>query len=111
MTAPYVPLSPFTPTDLSLLRTAKYWLGGVSRAFESIDVKMRSASLRISSLVWETSPMIRMARPGPGNGCLATIESGSPRLRPRALTSSLKRILRGSMILENLMFFGMPPTL
>src|SRR4030067_709824 len=53
-----------------------------------------SASLRMSHLFFVTSPIILMARPGPGKGCLPTISSVMPISRPKALTSSLKSSLQ-----------------
>ena len=44
------------------------------------------------------SPIIRIASPGPGNGCLNTKFSGIPNSKPVFLTSSLKRFLKGSTI-------------
>ena len=57
-----------------------------------------------------TSPRIRTARPGPGNGCRQIIGFGRPSSRPTRRTSSLNSSRSGS-ISSNLRFFGRPPTL
>ena len=52
-------------------------------------VKMLSAFFKIVSLSSVISPMILIAKPGPGNGCLAAIDSSKPNLLATFLTSSL----------------------
>ena len=59
---------------------------------------MLSASFKISSLSSVISPIILIANPGPGNGCLKTKFSGKPNSKPVCLTSSLNKSLRGSTI-------------
>ena len=44
--------------------------------------------------------MMRMARPGPGNGWRQTIASGRPSSAPSARTSSLKSVRSGSTSVE-----------
>ena len=68
------------------------------------------ASRRVSSRSAVTSPMIRMASPGPGNGWRWTIVSGRPNSRPTARTSSLNRYRSGSMSWKR-RSAGSPPTL
>ena len=43
--------------------------------------------------------MTRMAKPGPGNGCLLTRSRGIPNCTPSSRTSSLWKSRRGSMTL------------
>ena len=57
-----------------------------------------------------TSPMIRIASPGPGNGWRHTIRSGRPSSSPTRRTSSLK-ISRSGSTRSNSMSSGSPPTL
>src|SRR6185369_10629006 len=71
---------------------------------------MWSARRRISRLSAVTSPMMRMARPGPGNGCRPTISSGRPSSRPTCRTSSLNSSRSGSSS-WNGSRSGNPPTL
>ena len=47
-----------------------------------------------------TSPRMRIARPGPGNGWRPRISSGRPSTRPSARTSSLKSSRSGSTSFE-----------
>ena len=42
--------------------------------------------------------MIRIPRPGPGNGCLNTKYSGIPNSKPTLRTSSLNKSRNGSII-------------
>ena len=53
---------------------------------------------------------MRIANPGPGNGCLCIIVSGNPSSNPTSLTSSLNKYLNGSTN-ENFISSGRPPTL
>src|SRR3954451_21371234 len=71
---------------------------------------MASALRRISHFSSVTSPGMRMARPGPGNGWRPTNASGSPSSRPSSRTSSLNNSRSGS---TSFMFIrsGSPPTL
>ena len=55
------------------------------------SITIQSASRSVSSRSAVTSPMIRIARPGPGNGWRWTIASGSPSAVPTSRTSSLNR--------------------
>ncbi len=57
-----------------------------------------------------TSPMIRIARPGPGNGWRQTIRSGMPSSSPTRRTSSLNSRRSGSTSSMS-MSSGRPPTL
>src|SRR3989304_2418318 len=59
-------------------------------------MRMKSALRRISSFSAVTSPMQRMARPGPGKGCRQTMSVSRPSSSPTRRTSSLKRKRRGS---------------
>ena len=71
---------------------------------------MASASRRMSSRSSVTSPMMRMARPGPGKGCRQTMSSGRPSSSPTTRTSSLKSMRSGSTRSKS-MSSGRPPTL
>ena len=71
---------------------------------------MRSAARKVSNRSSVTSPMIRIPRPGPGNGCRFTISSGKPSSRPTARTSSLNSNRNGSTS-WNSRSSGNPPTL
>ncbi len=53
---------------------------------------------RIVNLSSVISPIILIANPGPGNGCLNTKFSGIPNSNPVFLTSSLNKSLKGSTI-------------
>ena len=55
--------------------------------------------------------MIRIPRPGPGNGCLNTKYSGIPNSKPTLRTSSLNKSRNGSMISLKSTASGKPPTL
>ena len=57
-----------------------------------------------------TSPMMRIPRPGPGNGWRHTIASGSPSSSPTRRTSSLNSVRSGSTS-ANCRSSGRPPTL
>ena len=59
---------------------------------------MLSASFNISNLSSVISPIILIAKPGPGNGCLNTKFSGIPSSNPVFLTSSLNKFLKGYTI-------------
>ena len=71
---------------------------------------MASLSRTISSFSSVTSPSTRMPSPGPGNGWRHTIESGIPNAVPKARTSSLNNVFKGS-INSNCISSGSPPTL
>ena len=62
------------------------------------SLNMLSASLNIFSLFSVMSPIIRIAKPGPGKGCLNTRFSGMPSSNPTFLTSSLNKSRKGSTI-------------
>ena len=55
--------------------------------------------------------MIRIPRPGPGNGCLNTKYSGIPNSKPTLRTSSLNKSRNGSIISLKSTWSGNPPTL
>ena len=80
-------------------------------AFSTSSLKIRSASFKIFNLSSVISPMILIARPGPGKGCLNTKFSGIPSSKPTFLTSSLNKSLRGSTISLKSTWSGSPPTL
>ena len=71
---------------------------------------MKSARRRTLSLSSVTSPMIRIAKPGPGNGWRHTIASGNPSALPTSRTSSLNNERRGSIKVKS-KSSGRPPTL
>src|SRR4030042_3765954 len=107
----YVLSSPITPTLLMLGSTAKdcqIFLYNPALFISSTTISSASWSIFIFSSV--TSPIILIARPGPGKGCLQTISSGRPSSIPIFLISSLNNNLKGSI---NLIFIssGSPPTL
>mmetsp|Transcript_18086 Transcript_18086/g.45352 ORF Transcript_18086/g.45352 Transcript_18086/m.45352 type:complete len:238 (+) Transcript_18086:407-1120(+) len=78
----------------------------------SDSMKIASASLNTSALSRVTSPpTMRIARPGPGNGCRMMLSSCSPSSRPRERTSSLNRSRSGSISPLNFSLSGSPPTL
>ena len=58
--------------------------------------RSRRPARSMSSRSSVTSPMIRMPRPGPGNGWRQTISSGRPSSRPTWRTSSLNSVRNGS---------------
>jgi hypothetical protein len=90
-------LSPITPTLLIGKRTAKDCQSFLYRPAVRISSKrIESAFRRIVSLSSVISPMILMASPGPGNGCLHIKSSLIPRDNPSLRTSSLKRSCKGS---------------
>ena len=80
-------------------------------AFFTSSLRIASVSLTISSFSSVISPKTLIASPGPGNGCLHTISSGTPMLSPRDLTSSLNNSLSGSTTPSNSISSGSPPTL
>ena len=80
-------------------------------AFAISSLKILSASFRISNLSFVISPITRIARPGPGKGCLNTKFSGIPSSKPVLRTSSLNKFLRGSIISLKSTCSGSPPTL
>ena len=57
------------------------------------------------------SPIILIASPGPGKGCLNTKFSGIPNSKPIFLTSSLNKLRNGSTISLKSTCSGNPPTL
>jgi len=57
-----------------------------------------------------TSPRMRTASPGPGNGCLCKISSGIPKSRPNFADFIFEQIFSGS-ISFSFIFSGNPPTL
>ena len=67
-------------------------------AFAISSLKMLSASFNIVNLSSVMSPITRIARPGPGKGCLKTKFSGIPSSNPVFLTSSLNKSRKGSII-------------
>ena len=69
-----------------------------------------SALRSISQRPGVTSPRMRTAKPGPGNGWRMTISLGRPNSAPSSRTSSLNRQRSGS-ISSNFIFSGKPPTL
>ena len=79
-------------------------------ALISSSINILSAILKISSLSFFTSPMILIAKPGPGNGCLPKILEGTPKFLPIFLTSSLNKSLNGSNRFKFILS-GNPPTL
>ena len=88
----YVRPSPMTPTERTGVRIANdCQTDRYSPAALISSMTIQSASRRVSSRSAVTSPMIRIARPGPGNGWRWTIASGSPSSAPTARTSSLNR--------------------
>ena len=72
--------------------------------------RMASDSLTASSLSRVMAPVHLTPRPGPGKGCLKTMESGRPSCFPTTRTSSLNRSLTGSTS-SNPSLSGSPPTL
>ena len=101
--------SPCTPTD----RTSPSSTTGhcqISRSSPAADSSSRaiaSASRSTSRRSAVTSPMMRIPRPGPGNGCRQTIASGRPSSRPTRRTSSLNSARSGSTS-ENCEVVGQP---
>ncbi len=100
-----------TPTERMPGRTVKYCQIFSSRpAFLISSRKMASLSRTISSFSGVISPIIRIPRPGPGNGCRQTNSCGIPNFSPNSRVSSLKSFRNGSINLKP-SFFGSPPTL
>ena len=88
----YVRPSPMTPTDRTGVRIANdcHTLRYSPAALIS-SMTIQSASRSVSRRSAVTSPRMRIARPGPGNGWRWTIASGSPSACPTRRTSSLNR--------------------
>ena len=104
--------SPITPTLLTGVSTAKYChgcgssVGGVDLfAHDRVGFAHdRRAALRV------TSPMMRTARPGPGNGCRCDDVLGQAEHAPSSRTSSLNSARSGSISASSIVS-GKPPTL
>jgi len=71
---------------------------------------IESAARRRSQRSFVTSPRMRTASPGPGNGCRHSTWRGSPSSAPSSRTSSLNSSRSGSTSLR-FIFSGRPPTL
>ncbi len=103
--------SPITPTERMSASTAKACQIARSSPAAAISARtIASASCSSATRSRVTSPMMRTARPGPGNGWRHTISSGRPSSSPRRRTSSLNRSRSGSMSSRR-MSSGSPPTL
>ena len=73
-------------------------------------MNMKSAFFKISIFSFVIFPIILIASPGPGNGCLKRMDLGNDNCKPSLLTSSLNKALRGSTK-ARFIFLGKPPTL
>ncbi len=83
MVEAYVRASPITPTLETGSKTAKACHKRVpSPAASTSSLTMASAFRTISNRSSVTSPTIRTANPGPGNGCRFTSRSSKPNSRP-----------------------------
>jgi len=89
LTCSYVLISPITPTALTGSKTAKACaIWSYNPALRISSMYIWSACCRILTCSRLTGPRMRIARPGPGNGCLPTSCEGIDNNRPNALTSS-----------------------
>src|SRR6478672_6496564 len=108
---PYIRSSPSTPTAISS-PTAAYACQTLS--YNPADISSSStillACFAIFTFSGVTSPIILTASPGPGKGCRFSKIAGTSNNFATLLTSSLYRLLSGSIILK-LRSFGRPPTL
>ena len=108
---PWTLLSPITPTAFIPREAAYAWLiFRYSPAVRISSIRILSASLTMRSCSSVTSPIMRIARPGPGNGCRQTNYSGIPSFVPSSRTSSLNSSRKGSMSFRCIAA-GKPPTL
>ena len=78
-----------TPTDLKSGIAVKYCHTFPSKPFlANSSLNIASDSRTASNLSLVIAPKHLTPKPGPGNGCLYTLPSGSPNVFPTTLTSS-----------------------
>src|SRR5436309_10571902 len=108
----YTRRSPWTPTDISGSRTAKYCHGrGIAPPFAAASISSSTiahAARTASTASGVTSPRHRTASAGPGNGWRS--DTATPRARATCRTSSLYRSRRGSTSFNRIVS-GRPATL